>query len=75
MNARDVVKRAAEGDHSAFEWLSRDERGHWEKDALETAARCAELGMSEEQALDELGMRLRLRALRALIVEAKGKRG
>lgn len=50
-------------------WLLADERGTFEKEAKEyltkTAARAAELGMSEPQVDDEIATRLGLLALTA----------
>lgn len=81
MNARDIVRRASELESSASEWLRLDEFGTWERCAQsmidETAARRAELGMSDEAAAAEMADRLVLLALRAMIADAgkrKGKR-
>lgn len=77
LEARNVVKLAAEGDHSASDWLTRDERGFWERQAQEmidsTAEKRAALGLSDALALKEMADVLRLRVLRALIADAKGR--
>ena len=75
MNARDVVKKAAEGEHSASDILRLDERGFWERQAQglidRTAEKRAALGVGDGAALEELADVLRLQVLRALIADAK----
>jgi hypothetical protein len=79
MNARDIVRKAADAESSASEWLRRDERGSWERCAQamidETAARRAELRMSDEAAAAEMADRLVLLALRAMIADGKKQKG
>lgn len=74
MDARAIVKLAASRIQSSDEarsWLERDELGSWERDARafieSSAAKRAELGISDEQAASDIADALCLRALQSLI--------
>lgn len=85
MTPRELVVKAAEGNHSASDWFSKDERGSWEKLAGELLEETAEkraafvrAGVRPEVLFEELANRLKLLGLRALMAEAKrvkGRRG
>lgn len=81
LTARAIVARAAVGengkDHSASEWLRRDELGRWEALAQtmldKTAEARASLGISDEDMLEQSAVRLALLALQAMLAEAKAR--
>jgi len=78
--ARKIVRLASTyvKNPSTKSWLLADERGTFEKEAKEylvkTAARAAELGMSEEQVDEEIANRLGYLALTAMLENQQKKK-
>lgn len=79
IRARRIVKLAASRTVCAREWLTRDERGTWEKAAIElwekTAPARAEMKLSDERSESEIADHLALLALEAMLRDAKKREG
>ena len=75
--ARKIVRMAADQvkNPSTKSWLLADERGTWEKAALDylqkTADKARELGMSEKKVDEEIAIVLGLQALQASLEHTK----
>lgn len=78
--ARAIVALAAAEPSAAQEWLRRDERGSWERTALDylakldtpaVQAKLAARPMTDAQVNEEIAGRLRLEALEAMLADAR----
>lgn len=76
--AREIVKLAAKGRHSASQWLKLDERGTWEQMARtyleDFGDKMRARGASEKDVDEGIALMLRLAAIEALLRDAKRRK-